>query len=149
MSSLSAIVLSVTDPEALVNDLARTVETHIAGKSGISGTAMKLGFGALRSAKPDIAARAARSLLPHIAKALDPIYDAFKSSGSGDFGNYLGQHSVKAAALVIDTVDTRIAQSENTTAKAVYKRFRGSAGDELQKLLPSLGRVLTKHTTTG
>jgi len=145
MSSLSAILLSVPDPEALVADLARTVESHIAGKSGISGTAMKVGFSALRSAKPDIASRAARSLLPHVATALEPIYARFKSGGSGDFGQFLGQHAVQASGLVIEVVDARIAQSDNSTVKSVYKRFRGSAGDELQKLLPAFGQVLAKH----
>ncbi len=145
MSSLSTILLSVSDPEALVSDLARTVETHIAAKSGISGAAMKLGFNALRSAKPDIAARATRSLLPRVATALDPLYASFNSSRSADFGSFLSLHAEQAAGLVIDTIDARMGTSRNTAAKAIYKRFRGSAGDELQKLLPSLGRVIATH----
>ncbi|MDO9452673.1 MAG: hypothetical protein Q7J29_07410 [Stagnimonas sp.] len=131
--------------EALVNDLARTVETHIAGKSGIAGMAMKMGFHALRSAKPDIAVRATRTLLPDISQALDPLHAEFKSGNGEDFGSFLGQHAERAAQLVIGAADRRIGSIENSTAKAVYQRFRGSAGDELQKLLPALGQVLARH----
>lgn len=145
MSSLSSILLSMPDQDALVNDLARTVETHIASKSGIAGMAMKVGFNALRSAKPDIAVRATRILLPEIAQALDPLHSEFKNSGGQDFGNFLGQHAKRAAQLVIGATDQRIGTIQNTTAKAVYQRFRGSASDELQKLLPALGQVLTRH----
>lgn len=133
------------DQEALVNDLARTVETHIASKSGITGMAMKMGFNALRSAKPDIAVRATRTLLPDIAQALDPLHSEFTSGEGKDFGNFLGQHAERAAQLVIGAADRRIGSIENTTAKAVYQRFRSSASDELQKLMPSLGQVLARH----
>lgn len=146
MNSLSSILLSMPDQEALVNDLAHTLETHIASKSGIAGMAMKMGFNALRSAKPDIAARATRTLLPDIARALDPLHSEFKSGNSKDFGNFLGQHAERAAQLVIGATDQRIGSSKNATAKAVYQRFRGSASDELQKLLPALGQVLARHT---
>ncbi len=144
-SSLSGILLSLGQPETLVNDLARTLETHIAAKGGISGAAMKIGFNTLRAAKPDIAATAARKLLPDIAKALDPLYAEFKKTQGLDFGSYLSQQAPRAATVVLDAVDARMATIHNTTAKSLYKRFRGSAGDELQKLLPAFGSVLATH----
>lgn len=142
---LSLILLSLSDPEALVNDVAQTLETHMAAKGGLTGTAMKLGFNALRAAKPDIAARAARNLLPDIAKALDPIYAEFKAGNGADFGQHLGQHASRASSVVLAAVDVRMAQINNSAATAIYKRFKSSADGELQKLLPVLGGILAKH----
>ena len=144
-SSLPDILLSVKHPERLVDELARTLEAHIASRGGLKGLAMKAGFGALRSAKPDIADRAVRGLMPDIAKALDPLYAEFKRSQGEDFGSYLSQHAARAAELMVKAVDTRLAGNPNTPMKAVYKQFRGSVGDELQKLLPPVGRVLSTH----
>ena len=144
-SSLPDILLSVKHPERLVDELARTLEAHIAGRSGLKGLAMKAGFGALRSAKPDIADRAVRGLMPDIAKALDPLYAEFMQGQGEDFGNYLTQHAARAAELMVAAVDTRLAGNPNAPVKAVYKQFRGSVGDELQKLLPPVGRVLSTH----
>ena len=145
MPSLSHILLSSPNPEALVKDLAASLETHIASKSGLSGMAMKMGFGALRSTKPNIAARATRNLLPHIATALEPLHAQFSANGRGNFGDFLSQHAEQAAQLVISAVDARIAQNSNTMAQTIYKQFRGSASDELKTLLPALGRVLNQH----
>lgn len=128
-----------------MNDLARTLENHIAGKSGISGTAMKLGFQALRAAKPDIATRAARQLLPEIAKALDPLHAAFAADKGTDFGAYLAAHGAQAASVVLAAVDARMVSVDNMATQSVYKRFRGSAGAEIQKLLPAFGNVLATH----
>ena len=145
MPSLPDILLSIRRPDDLVAALASTLEAHISSRSGLKGLAMKTGFSTLRSAKPDIANRAVRALLPEIGKALDPLYAEFGKSASTDFGEYLGQHRERAAALVIAAVDARLEQASNAPAKAIYKRFRGSAGEELQQLLPSLGRVLSTH----
>lgn len=145
MSSLSSILLSLRDPEALVADLAQALEAHIASKSGLSGAAMKLGYAALRSAKPDIASRAAQRLLPDIAQALDPLYAEFAQARAADFGGFLTQHGQRASSVVLGAVDARMGSINNSAAKTIYQRFRGSAGDELQKLLPVFGRILNAH----
>ena len=145
MPTLSRILLSSADPEALVKNLAATIEGHVAIKSGLGGMAMKIGLGALKAAKPDIAERATRNLLPHIATALEPLHSQFTTKGQGNFGDFLSQHAAQATQLVISAVDARIAASSNTMAQAVYKQFRGSTNNELKTLLPALGRVLNQH----
>lgn len=147
MPSLSAILLSKPLPDASVNALAQTVESHIAKKTGIGGMAMKMGFNTLRAARPDIAERATRSLIPDIAVALDPLYAEFEKAPGTDFGSYLGQHAERAAALVMAALDRRLQQSRNTSAKAMYQRFRAAAAGDLQKLLPDFGRVIGRHLT--
>ncbi len=145
MPSLPDILLSLRHPDALVAALAGTLEAHISSRSGLKGLAMKAGFSTLRSAKPDIASRAVRMLLPEIGKALDPLYAEFTRSQSTDFGAFLQGHGERAASLVIAAVDARLAQASSAPAKAIYKRFRGQAGEELQQLLPTMGSVLSTH----
>lgn len=145
MPTLSSILLSSAMSEALVRDLAAAIEAHVASKSGLRGMAMKLGFNTLRAAKPDIAMRATRNLLPHIGAALEPLYKQFTAGGQGNFGDFLSRHAAQAAQLVVKAVDVRIAQSSNTMAQTIYKQFHSSAGDELKKLLPALGHVINQH----
>ncbi len=145
MGSLSSILLSGPEPEAVVNDLASALEAHIAKLSGLKGMAARAGYGAVKSAKPQIASNAVRNLLPDISRALEPLYQEFRTGHSGDFGAFLGQHSARATQLVMSTVDARLAKGENSTPKKLYHQFKGLAETELKALLPSLGQVIARH----
>jgi len=137
--------LSEAAQESVVTELAAVLEQHLGAKRGISGMAMKLGFNTLRAAKPDIAQRAVRSLLPEVLTALSPLQADAQQQGSGDLNRLLREHSREACERVLARLDARLATSHNATAKALYQRFRGSAAEELQALLPTLGTVLSKH----
>jgi len=145
VKSLAHILLSAPERDALVAELAATLDQHIASRSGLKGTTMKAGFASLKLAQPDIAGRAVRALLPQVVEALDPLYAEFLRHGSADFGAFLAQHAAPAATQLLAATDARIGNSRNTTAQALYKRFRGSASEELTALLPALGRVLGKY----
>lgn len=142
---LSTILLSAPPPEALIDELAGTLDAHISGRGGLKGLAMKAGYGALKAAKPDAASRAVRVLLPDMAKALEPLHTEYCESSGRDFGAFLSARAERASALMIAVADARIGQSQNAMARTIYQKFRGSAGDELEKLLPQLGRVIEKH----
>lgn len=139
------IVLPEAARESLVTELAALVEQHLAAKRGISGMAMKLAFNTLRSAKPDIAHRAARTLLPEVLTALGPLRAEFERSRRSSFAQFLGERRQQACEVLLCQIDTRLAQSQNAPAKAIYQRFRGSASDELETLLPQLAAALERH----
>ena len=139
-----SIVLSEAAQESVVTELAAVLEQHLGSKRGISGMAMKLGFNTLRAAKPDIAQRAVRSLLPEVMTALNTLQASAQQYG-GDLSRLLREQGSEACELVLARLDARVAASHNTTAQALYQRFRGSAAEELQALLPTLGTVLSKH----
>jgi len=145
MPSLSDILLSANRPDGLVPALATTLETHVAAQSGLKGLAMKTGYNLLRSAKPDLATRAVNGLLPSIVTALEPLYAEFQRGASGDFGQFLQARAPQAVAMVASAVEQRVMGSGNSAAQSVFRQFKGSVGDELTKLLPSVGRVLSAH----
>lgn len=138
------IVLSEAAQESVVAELAAVLEQHLGAKRGISGMAMKLGFNTLRAARPDVAQRAVRSLLPEVLTALNALQASARPPG-GDLVSLLREQGGDACELVLARLDARVATSHNATAKALYQRFRGSAAEELQALLPTLGTVLSKH----
>ena len=145
MKSLSDILLGNANLDALHRELGQLLEQQVKSKSGLSGMAMKAAFAALRARKPDIAERAAKSLLPDFAKALDPIHAEFKRSKASDFGSYLQQHGAPAAQRMTEIIDARISSSPNKAAKAFYQRFKGSLQTETEQLMPALGALLTRH----
>lgn len=140
------IVLSDSARESVIAELAAALEQHLGAKRGIGGMAMKLGFNTLRSARPDITHRAVSSLLPEVLAALGSLQASFKSGSQTDYTRFLSEHRAEACREILARVDARLATSQNATAKALYQRFRGSAADELQALLPTLATVLGKHS---
>ncbi len=145
MHTLSSILLSAPHSNGLVNELAATLESHLARKTGLSGMAMKLGFNTLKAARPDVSRRAAEVLLPDVARALDPLYAEFLQGGHPDFAAFLTANNHRATALTVTAIDTRMRQINNTAAQSIYRRFSGSAAAELQKLLPACAQVLARH----
>lgn len=144
-SPRAGIVLSSSAQQAVVVELATALEQHLAGKRGISGMAMKLGFNTLRAARPDVAQRAVRSLLPEVLSVIAPLHADYQGREDGDIRRFLAAHSRECGAQILARLDARLAASSNTTARGLYQRFRSSAGDELQALLPTLGTVLARH----
>lgn len=145
MKSLARILWSAPERDALIAELAAALDQHIASRSGLKGMAMKTGFASLKLAQPDVASRAIRALLPQVSEALDPLYAQFHHDSGTDFGAFLAQHAATTATQLLAATDSRIGNSRNTMAQALYKRFRSSASEELTSLLPALGRVLGKH----
>jgi hypothetical protein len=144
MESWSRILLPSPALDRLHQQLAEAVEQHLGSRGGVKGMAMKAGYVALRAAKPDVALRAVRALLPSMVEALQPLHEQFQQAGGGDFGDFLVRRADQAAALLLEVTDRRVATVQNTAAKSLYQRFRGSAAGELQVLLPTLGKLLQR-----
>lgn len=126
-------------------ELAALLDSHLAAKRGVSGMAMKLAYSTVRSAKPDLPQRAVRSLLPELLAAVDPLHAELQKRPGTDLAALLLQHKRELGAALLARLDARLARSQNATGKALYQRFRSSAGDELQAVLPALAKTLARH----
>jgi Family of unknown function (DUF6918) len=91
----------VADCEALVNG-------EVATMSGISGTAVKLAYKAVRTYDAGHIHHMIETLLPHLADALQPYWTDFTAAGGGMFGDYLAKH-VKAALPAVGGLVERYA----------------------------------------
>jgi len=70
----------VADCEALVNG-------EVATMSGVSGTAVKLAYKAVRTYDSGHVHYMIETLLPHLADALQPYWTDFIAAGGGVFGD--------------------------------------------------------------
>ena len=74
---MASLVDSLTDEgkkKAVVKDCCELIDSEVKDKGGISGLAIKAGYGAVKGIKPGFVEKAVEDLLPDFAKALDPIY---------------------------------------------------------------------------
>ena len=143
--SLSENLLAEPARTAVISDLVAVVEQEVGEKKGISGTAVKAGYGAVRKVMPDLTKRAVVRMLPDCAEALDPFWTDFQSSGDADFGGYLAGRGSEAAQALLAVSDAKVAGTSREVIKKAYKPLRGRAGDHVQAALPRLGSTLQKH----
>jgi hypothetical protein len=97
----------VADCEALVNG-------EVATMSGISGTAVKLAYKAVRTYDAGHIHHMIETLLPHLADELQPYWTDFTAAGGGMFGDYLAKRGsaakhVKAALPAVGGLVERYA----------------------------------------
>ncbi|QDP96099.1 hypothetical protein FOE78_09480 [Microlunatus elymi] len=143
--SLSEKLLAEPARTAVISDLVVVVEQEVGEKKGISGTAVKAGYGAVRKVMPDLSKRAVVRLLPDCAVALDPFWDDFRTSGEAEFGKYLAGRGDEASQALLAVTDAKVAATSREVIKKAYKPLRGKAGDHVQAALPRLGSTLQKH----
>ena len=129
----------------MIADVVRALEQHVSQRGGLKGMALKTGLALVKGAKPDILERAVGKFLPDLVTVLEPAFTEFRKSSNGDFSVHLGQQAQTLAQQLLSVADAKIASSQNATAKSAYQKFRGGAADEVQQLLPRLGKVVSAY----
>lgn len=145
MKTLSDILLADHHKQAVVADLAKLFDGHISGIGGLKGMGIKALWGGIKSAKPDMAERAAKRMLPDMATALEPLFQQFRKSGVGDFGVFLSQNADEAGAKILAVAEDKIATSNVGAVKSAWGKFRGTAETEMTVLAPKLGKLLANY----
>src|ERR1700754_1922834 len=72
-----SLVEALTDDakkKDVVRDCCELIDAEVKDKGGISGLAIKAGYGTVKGIKPGFVEKAVEDLLPEFAKALDPLY---------------------------------------------------------------------------
>jgi hypothetical protein len=145
MSSLADILLAAHHRDELIADAARLVEAHVQQRGGLKGMGLKTGLALLKAAKPDILVRASSRMLPDMVQALEPLYQEFRRSGTGDFAVFLDRRADTAVELLLGVADAKVAAAHNAAAKSVYQKFRGGAVEEVRALLPRIGKLVSAY----
>lgn len=143
--TLSRQLLAKKSRPAVVKDLVEVVQQEVSSKKGVSGAALKAGYGAASRVVPNLTERAVRKLLPEMSKAIDPFWEGFQSSEATDFGRYLAERGSEVSAALLAVTDARVAGSGREPIKKVYGALRGRADGHVQAALPRLGSVLQRH----
>lgn len=143
--TLSKQLLEQSTRPAVIKDLVEVVQQEVASKKGVSGAAIKAGYGAASRVIPNLTERALNKLLPDFAVALDPFWDGFGSSGGADFGRYLADRGPEVSAALLAVTDAKVAASGREPVKKAYRALRGKANGHVQAALPRVGAALQRR----
>jgi hypothetical protein len=144
MPSLPDVLTSDTKKPAVVDDCCALIDAEVKDKGGISGLAIKAGYGAVKGVKPGFIKHAVSDLLPDFAKALDPIYQDAKTQNRPVTEFFVANASRVAEALLTIT-DEKAKKSKHSIVKGTYEKLRGSAKKNVEAAVPRLGKMVETH----
>jgi hypothetical protein len=127
----------VADCETLVNGEVSTM-------SGVSGTAVKLAYKAVRTYDAGHIHYMIETLLPHLADALQPYWTDFTVAGGSGFGDHLAKHEDEVCEALLAITDERCRNSGRPVIVKAYKTVRGSAAKHVKAALPAVGTLVEK-----
>ena len=141
MNTLSDAVLDPATRPRVVDALLVLADAEVSTKKGISGTMLKTAFAGARRASESNVRKGVDRLLPGMARALDPHYEA---KGEAPFGTYLSDpaRSGQVADELLAVADSAAARVEGNPLGRVYASFRGKAKEHVVAALPRLGATL-------
>jgi len=127
----------VADCEALVNGEVSTM-------SGVSGTAVKLAYKAVRTYDAGHIHYMIETLLPSMADALQPYWADFTAAGGGEFGDYLAKYQDEVCEALLAITDERGRNSGRPVIVKAYNTVRGSAAKHVKAALSEVGALVEK-----
>lgn len=138
---------ALTDPSkktAVVDDCLKLIDEEVADKSGISGLAIKAGYGAVKGIKPGFIRHVVEDLLPEFAKALEPIYG--EAAGKG-VSSHFNANAGRAADALLGITDAKAKNAKSGVVKGTYEKLRPTAKKHVEQAIPRLGKLIEKHAS--
>ena len=141
--SLAESLGDPTKKADIIKDCLVMVDEEVASKGGISGLAVKAGYGAVKGIKPGFVQEVVAKLLPDWAQKLDPIWvDATKA---GQPVQYFEKNRSRVADELLSVTDAKIDGAKSNIVKKTYSSLRGSAKKNVEEAVPRLARLMEKH----
>jgi hypothetical protein len=147
MPTLPDVLTSDTNKGRVVEDCCALIDAEVKDKGGISGLAIKAGYGAVKGVKPGFVKNVVTDLLPEFASALDPIYQEAKTHGH-PVGDFFAKNSDRVAEALLAITDAKAQKSKNGLVKGTYEKLRGSAKKNVEAAVPRLGKMVESHTSS-
>ena len=144
-ATLQEILLAPDTKPQVVKDCCALIDSEVAGKSGISGTAVKLAYKTVSAFASGYVRHTVESLLPQIVEKLQPFWEDFNASGSSGFGDYLAKRGDEVSEALLSVTDTRAEKSSRATVIKAYRSVRGGASKHIQTALPQVGELVAKY----
>ena len=143
-SHLTEALTSDAKKAAVVEDCLALIDSEVGDKGGLSGLAIKAGYGVVKGIKPGFVKQAVSDLLPEFAKALEPIYLEAKAK-SAPVAEYFKENSTRVADALLAITDAKAQRSKSGAVKGTYEKLRGSAKKNVEAAVPRLGKMVEKH----
>jgi len=145
MAKLPEVLNSPEKKETVIDDVCALIDAEVADKGGISGLALKAGYGMVKGIKPGFIRHVVHDLLPEFAEALDPYYQESVEQKKAPRDHFVANSSRVADALLAIT-DGRAQTAKNAVVRKTYDKLRSTAKKNVEQALPRLGSLVEKHT---
>jgi hypothetical protein len=142
--SLADKLTDETTKKNVIKDCCELIDAEVKDKGGISGLAIKAGYGTVKGIKPGFVEKAVEDLLPEFAKALDPIYADAKSQNK-PVADFFSSNASRVADALLAITDAKAQRAKSGVAKSAYDKLRSSAKKNVEQAAPRLGKLLEKH----
>jgi hypothetical protein len=143
MANLSEL-LTGEKKDQVVEDCCLLIDAEVKDKSGISGLAIKAGYGAVKGVKPGFVRTVVSDLLPEFAKALEPVWlDAKKDSKA--VAAFFSANTARVADALLAITDAKAQRAKSAVVKGTYEKLRGSAKKNVEAAVPRLGEMVQKY----
>lgn len=137
-------LLTSEKKEQVVDDCCSLIDSEVKDKGGISGLAIKAGYGAVKGVKPGFVRTVVHDLLPEFAKALDPVWQDAKKDGKA-VSQYFVANTTRVADALLAITDAKAARAKSAVVKGTYDKLRGSAKKNVEAAVPRLGEMVQKY----
>ncbi|HUJ66580.1 MAG TPA: hypothetical protein VLX59_13630 [Acidimicrobiales bacterium] len=145
MATLQQILLTPQTQPQVVDDCIKLIDTEVASKSGVSGTAVKLAYKTANTFASGYLHGMVEVLAPEMVIKLEPFWADFTASGAGDFGDYLVKHGEEASEALLSVTDAHAEISTRPTILKAYRAVRGGAAKHVTAALPALGALVQSY----
>src|SRR5258707_12786764 len=97
MATIQETLLAPGTRPHVVADCQALIDGEVDGKSGLSGTGLKIAYKAVTSFASGYYQSAVDNMLPDMAAQLEPFWADFTEAGGGSFGDYLAKRGEEVA----------------------------------------------------
>lgn len=149
MPTLREILLSEVNFPRVVADSRRLLDGQVDRKSGLSGLAIKGGFAAIKTFRPDIIERALEDLLPSFVDKMEPFYQKWDAEGrKTTLRAYTQREAPAIATSLLSITDERARKTQHKTLKSAYEKLRPMAQKHVEEGLPEVGEMVSRYLVT-
>jgi hypothetical protein len=143
--TLHEILLTPDTEPSVVADCLTLIEQEVAGKSGISGAAVKVAYKTAKAFAKGYLQHTVESLLPDLVTQLEPYWADFSASGASGFGDYLAKRGDEVSEALLSVTDARARISSRPVIIKAYGTVRGGAAKHIVAALPNVGALVEKY----
>ena len=145
MATLQEMLLRPEVEPQVTSDTLALVDSELASKSGMSGTAVKVAFKAITAFAPGYYQETVHGMIPKMVYQLAPYWADFQVSGSADFGDYLSKRGDEVSEALLSVTDARAESSSKAAVVKAYRTVRGGAAKNIKSSLPAVGDLVLKY----
>jgi len=144
-ATLQEILLTPDTQPKVIADCYTLIDQELSDKSGVSATAVKLGYKTVKGFAPGYFNDTLEEMLPQIVEKLEPFWVEFNAGGGSAFGDYLAKRGEEVSEALLSVTDGMAAVSKRPAIIKAYRAVRGGAVKHVEAALPRVGELVQKY----